>query len=92
MADKPPSNNVLPLDPDDELTRPEVRPALRPGQPPGEGELPSLHLPPDLDLGPELRAAKAASDDDEVTQVDTNRRRLANPEGLLPPPDLPDFE
>lgn len=92
MTDKPESKNVLPLDPEDELTTPEVRPALRAGHPAGEGELPSLHLPPDLDLGPELLAAKAASDDDEVTQVDSNRRRLANPEGLPPPPDLADFE
>lgn len=90
MAVKPPSDQVLPLDPDEELTTPEVRPALRAGH--TADEPPSLHLPPDLDLGPELLAAKTASDDEEVTLVDPNRRRMVNPDALPPPPELADFE
>lgn len=89
MAVKPPSNQVMPLDPDEELTTPEARPGLRSPAAPGS-EPPSLHLPPDLDLGP--LATRATIDDDEVTLVDPNRRRLANPEGLPPPPDLSDFD
>lgn len=90
MAVKPPSNQVMPLDPDEELTTPEARPALRSPAALGS-EPPSLHLPPDLDLGPEL-LSKSAGDDEEVTLVDPNRRRLVSPEGLPPPPELSDFE
>ena len=91
MAAKPPSNQILPLDPDEELTTPEVRPALRSLQ--ALADAPPF-LPPELGLGPELTAAKSAAiaDDDEVTQVDPNRRRAINLESLPPPPDFPELE
>lgn len=93
MATKVQGNDQLPLDPEDELTRPEARPALRAAHtvPDALGESPSGvgALPPDL--VPQL-APPAADDDDEVTQVDTHRRRLVSAEGLPPPPDFPDLE
>ncbi|HRI51780.1 MAG TPA: hypothetical protein PLW65_16500 [Pseudomonadota bacterium] len=91
MAAKPPSNQILPLDPEEELTTPEVRPALRSAQ--ALADAPPF-LPPGLELGPELTAARSAAiaDDDEVTLVDPNRRRAINPENLPPPPDFPDLE
>ncbi len=94
MAAKPPSNQILPLDPDEELTTPEVRPALRSAPAPGDALGAPPFLPPELELGPELTAAKSAAiaDDDEVTQVDPNRRRAINLESLPPPPDFPELE
>lgn len=91
MAVKPPSNQILPLDPEEELTTPEIRPALRSAQ--ALLDAPPF-LPPELELGPELIAARSAAiaDDDEVTQVDPNRRRAINVENLPPPPDFPDLE
>lgn len=94
MAAKPPSNQILPSDPDEELTTPEVRPALRSVHGAADALGAPPFLPPELELGPELTAAKSAAiaDDDEVTQVDPNRRRVVNLENLPPPPDFPELE
>ncbi len=86
MARNEPSSDPSALDPDDELTRPEVRPGLR--------VAPVVEPPPGL-LGPPLATpASSPADNDEnadaVTLVDP-RRRLVNVE-TLPPPDFPDLD
>ena len=92
MAANVPSSDPLSLDPDDELTRPESRPALRAAHSVDAVETPGLlgsaaALPGDE----EPAAADADENADAVTLVDARRGRLVNVE-TLPPPDFPDLD
>jgi hypothetical protein len=89
MASLPQSDDHLPLDSEDELTKPEVRPGLRaqvareppPAAPPAAAS-PSPSPSPSVG-GPD-------DDDDEVTKVDPKRQQLVQSDAL--PPDLPDLD
>jgi hypothetical protein len=81
MASTPQSDNQYAVDPEDELTKPEVRPALRA---PASTGLPPAAAPPPA------AAASIDDEEEEVTKVDPKRQQLVSSDPL--PPDLIDLD